>query len=195
MRPHHSSQLNPLSGLPLDTNHDGKISKDEVLKQFDKVDANGDGSITKEEIAAHFHSLHSQHAAPIGADGMQSKPPAAADKEPPTRGIRSPQAGGRGRPSAEMMFQRMDRNHDGKLSKDELPEFLWSRLSAGDSDKNGSLSKPELEEFLKQQRPAKPAGESAEPQTKPENKPADPQKPGEKTADPVEKAKEDGKAA
>ncbi len=167
-------------GLPLDADQDGKISKDEVLKQFAKVDANGDGSITKEEIANHLRNRHSQPGSSKPADEKGGRGGAARGPA----GVRPPHAPGGIRPTAESLLQRADRNHDGKLSKDELPEFLWSRLSAGDSDKDGSLSKSELEEFLKHQRPTHPSG-----------KPTDPRNPDEKPAAPIEKPKEEGKAA
>jgi Ca2+-binding EF-hand superfamily protein len=164
--------------LPLDADHDGKISKDEVLKQFSKLDADGDGSITREEIAKHFQSLHSQHGAADGNAGGNARPSTGGPV-----GNRFPQARRGGRPTPELLLQRFDHNHDGKLSKDELPEFLWSRLSTADTDKDGSVSKSELEEFSKQHQPAGPSG-----------RPANPQKPVEKPAAPAEKPKEEGKA-
>ncbi|MGE3316931.1 MAG: hypothetical protein AB7O26_17580, partial [Planctomycetaceae bacterium] len=36
--------------MPIDTNNDQKISKEELLKQFDKVDADKDGQVTRAEI-------------------------------------------------------------------------------------------------------------------------------------------------
>lgn len=166
-------------GLPLDVDHNGKISKDEVLRQFAKVDADSDGSITKEEIAKHLRSLHAQPGSSKPADAKGGHGGAARGPA----GVRPPQAPGGTRPTPDSLLQRADRNHDGKLSKDELPEFLWSRLSAGDSDKDGSLSKSELVEFLKHQRPTNPTG-----------KPTDPRKPDDKPAAPIEKPKDERKA-
>ena len=62
----------------------------------------------------------------------------------------------------------MDRNRDGKLSKDELPEAAWSRLSAADADKDGFISKAELEDFMKQHRSRRqPAADPQKPVEKP----------------------------
>lgn len=51
-----------------------------------------------------------------------------------------------------MIFGRVDRNHDGKVTKDEAPEFMWSRLSEADADKDGAVSKEELEKHLPKHR-------------------------------------------
>ena len=160
--------------LPLDADKNGKISKDEVLKQFAKVDTNGDGNISPEELASHLHNLHQQHAAPAGTGGNeghgrsgQGSGGSGSSSGPPGRGPQG-RRGFEGPPSAAGMFHAMDRNNDGKLSKDEVPGPMWSRLSEADADKDGFISRAELEEFWKQHRPNRPPG--AEPQ-KPAGRP------------------------
>jgi hypothetical protein len=56
-------------------------------------------------------------------------------------GFRGP--GGRP-PSPAQMFERLDRDEDGELSKDEIPEFLRSRLTRADANDDGVISKDEL---------------------------------------------------
>ena len=56
--------------------------------------------------------------------------------------------GGRGssaRPDPAQMLTRMDRNSDGKLSIEEVPERMRERFSSIDSDSDGFLSKSEIE--------------------------------------------------
>jgi EF hand domain-containing protein len=65
-----------------------------------------------------------------------------------------------------MIFGRADRNHDGKLTKDEFPEFLWSRLSKSDADKDGTVSKSEMEEHIKKRHSGKKSDSG-------DNRPAD----------------------
>ena len=43
------------------------------------------------------------------------------------------------------MFRRFDTNKDGKLTKDEVPEPLWRRLSRADTDGDGAVTEDELE--------------------------------------------------
>ena len=56
-----------------------------------------------------------------------------------------------GRPDPREMFERIDKNNDGELSKDErdgLPSFIKDRIKGADEDKNGSLTKEEIRAFF-----------------------------------------------
>jgi hypothetical protein len=66
----------------------------------------------------------------------------AAPAMPMTGTPGKPGAGGAGGP-----FQQRDTNHDGKLTRDELPAALFERL---DADKNGFVSEAELTALRKQ---------------------------------------------
>ena len=56
-------------------------------------------------------------------------------------------------PEAEALFQKLDKNEDGKLSKDEVPEeqtrFFERLVRLGDADKDGSLTKNEFQQANK----------------------------------------------
>lgn len=103
-------------------------------------------------------------------------------------------------PSADQMLQFTDKNKDGKLTKDELPEPMWDRLSSADKDKDGTITRDELEAHLKSAhgpgRPDtdKPADKPADkPVDRPADKPTD--KPDEKPADkPAEEKPKDTSA-
>lgn len=80
-------------------------------------------------------------------------------------GGRGPQGGP---PPADVVFERFDGNRDGKLTKDEAPEFVWERLSHADADGDGAVTKSEFENHTQQVResgrPAQPKPEAvAEP--------------------------------
>ncbi len=51
---------------------------------------------------------------------------------------------GGGRGGRGNMFQRFDANKDGKLSKDEIPERMRSRMEPMDTDKDGAISEEEF---------------------------------------------------
>ena len=55
-------------------------------------------------------------------------------------------------PTADVIFERLDKNHDGKLTKDEIPDAAWQRFS-GAADKDGAITRPALEDFLKKNPP------------------------------------------
>ena len=73
---------------------------------------------------------------------------------------------------AEHLLGRADKNKDGKLTKDELPEAGWTRLSAADTDKDGAISKAELEAHIKHRHNAAKPG-ADKPAEKATDKPAD----------------------
>jgi Ca2+-binding EF-hand superfamily protein len=54
---------------------------------------------------------------------------------------------GSGPPDPALLFERFDRNQDGRLAESEAPQFLWRRISAADEDKGGTISLEELEAY------------------------------------------------
>lgn len=171
---HRTPSMMPHAQSPfgrLDTNADGKITKDEVMQVFAKVDADGDGSITKEELLKSLHAVTSQRPdAGPQAQGDQptgpSGPRGGAGAGRPSFGRGSmghgPMGGGgpmesgpfggvgrQGPPSPSSLLEHFDKNKDGKLTKDELPEFLWNRLSKADTNSDGEITKDEIEAHMK----------------------------------------------
>ncbi|MGQ0633542.1 MAG: hypothetical protein ACT4QC_02935 [Planctomycetaceae bacterium] len=102
----------------LDGNRDGRLTSDEVpgaRRQFFErllrvADKDGNGELTVEEFEA----------------GLKGEPPLAA---PPSGGPVGAGPGG-GPPGFDprQMFQRWDRNNNGKLSLDEFPEPMRERM-------------------------------------------------------------------
>jgi len=93
-----------------------------------QADADGDGAVSKSEL----EELRKKLAGRAGG----------------------PEPGGRGGRNPGQMFDRMDRNGDGKLSKDELPERLAERLMRADTDGDGAVSKEEVEK-VRGRKPAR----------------------------------------
>lgn len=62
--------------------------------------------------------------------------------QPPSRGPGGPGRGGP--PNPQELFERGDQNDDGKLTKDEVPEFMWGRLSRADANDDGAVTREEL---------------------------------------------------
>lgn len=128
----------------LDGNGDGSISKDELAagrpghgrgpsvdQVFEKADANQDGGIDESENEAFLRKMHGHPPHPPGGH------PAAL---------------------ARKIFERVDGNANGQLSREELTQILADHggdekvdavFKAVDEDADGNISRSELETALK----------------------------------------------
>ncbi len=55
-----------------------------------------------------------------------------------------------GQSPIDFLFAQADANKDGKLTKDEVANFVWSRLSKADTNHNNAVTKDELKTYMKQ---------------------------------------------
>jgi Ca2+-binding EF-hand superfamily protein len=113
-----------------DTNHDGKVTQDEIDQapqaRFAKFDKNGDGKLSLEEYQALWldamnrQMVRAFQALDVNGDGAVTKEEFVA--------------------RFEYVVQRLDTNGDGQLTQDELRQRFHDRMGqgmhgrAGDSD-------------------------------------------------------------
>ncbi|MBI2823546.1 MAG: EF-hand domain-containing protein [Planctomycetia bacterium] len=144
----------------LDKDGDGKLSADEIRKATDSLaalDKDGDGSITIAEL---------RRARPTGPSGSSDG----------------------GRPNPEMFVRRImngDKNGDGKLSQDELPERLRGAFERLDANHDGLVDEGELKAGLERLRSAAGQGNEARRQ-RPRNRPQENAKPATTPGVPAE---------
>ncbi|MBR9864477.1 MAG: calcium sensor EFh [Rhodobacteraceae bacterium] len=97
----------------LDTNSDGFVDKAELIAardaRFDAMDADKDGAVTKEEAEAHRKAMREEMKAQHAKDGKEKK---EAGKERKERGEKRADRG--------QMFDKMDTDNNGSLSKEEF---------------------------------------------------------------------------
>lgn len=127
-----------------DKDADGKLSKTELLEmvweRMGKADTDGDGALSLKELEA---------ARPEGPGGEGPGGPGFGMGGPggpggPGFGMGGPGRGRGERPAPEMLFERHDDNGDGKLTKDEVPEWAWERMVKADADADGAVTLDEL---------------------------------------------------
>jgi Ca2+-binding EF-hand superfamily protein len=139
-----------------DSNHDGKISKDEFNtwenNLFTAIDGNKDGFITRGELLDYriakmeeFRKNNPPPAPPEQAGkGPDAKGPDAKDPGHHPRDAgwhRGPHHGGM---MGGRFFRMIDTNHDGKISKDEATAAADKLFARMDTNKDGTISIDDL---------------------------------------------------
>lgn len=131
----------------LDKNQDGKLEAAEIpdgqFRFFERIlrlgDRNQDGSLTVDELAI---ALEDRTAAEESPSKPQSeKTPSAAPERAP---------------SLDQLLQKFDRNNDGRISRDELPEGMRDRLEPLFERLNtDAISLEQLRSSIPRERPAR----------------------------------------
>ncbi|HEY2828309.1 MAG TPA: EF-hand domain-containing protein [Pirellulales bacterium] len=138
----------PLMGMAvfhaLDTNHDGKLDVKEIAAAPEALKklANSDGEITRDDL---MKSMPGVIAGGLGGGGLGGFAPGGAVGGPaggPGIGAVNPEA------MMKQFIQRMDKNGDGKLQKDELPPRMQERFDQLDTNHDGALDESELKTIV-----------------------------------------------
>lgn len=136
-----------------DANHDGVLTRAEVVAQADmqfaRLDTNGDGQIGPDEIAAIADAMHA-----MGGPGAPPPPPppgAAPQGDtppppPPPGGMRGRH--GMGGMGGGRILERADANGDGTISREEFRAQSLKRFDRLDANHDGSVTKDEIDAML-----------------------------------------------
>lgn len=109
---------------------------------FAKLDLNQDGVLTAEEVPGKFWELLSK--ADADADGKLTAEELGATKGAGREG-REGREGRQGQPGdPTALFKEFDKNEDGALTQDEVPEMFWERMSKADADGDGRITLEEM---------------------------------------------------
>jgi len=148
----------------LDADMDGVISAKEIdnaVAALKTLDKNNDGKLTEEELRPNF--------GPGGPGGFGGGPGGRGGFGGAPGGAGGPAAGqgGRGFGNPEEMIARImsenDKNKDGKLTGDEIPERMRAGLERIDTNKDSAIDKAELEAMMRNFGRGRPGGEGGRP--------------------------------
>jgi Ca2+-binding EF-hand superfamily protein len=127
---------------------------EEAAAIFARLDVNQDGFVTAGEVSEHQKALFERLLRTDDANGdKQLSREEFQSGLTPDGNVRQPLAGGGppGRPGAgpppvapRQMFERLDANQDGKLTREELPERMRENFARLDPNGDGTLSLDEL---------------------------------------------------
>ncbi len=148
----------------LDGDNDGELSKEEIegaAKSLAKLDKNEDGKLTRDELMPGFAGGGFPGGPPLpGRPGEgrpdQRRPEGRPEGRPDARpGERRP---GEGRPGANAeqiraRIKEMDKDRDGKISKEEAQDRIKENFDAIDANSDGSIDEAEIRARFQRGRP------------------------------------------
>jgi Ca2+-binding EF-hand superfamily protein len=124
----------------------GAITKDQFMAdadvRFQKLDANHDGKITPDEMQAMMQRFRDR-----GGRGGQP----GGDTPPPPPG--GPDGGRWHGHDRGRMFEKLDTNHDGRISREEMRAAADRKFDKMDTNHDGFIDKAESEAAHKMHRP------------------------------------------
>ena len=123
-----------------DSDGDGKVTREEapefMQSFFDRIDTNGDGAVD----AAELEARRSQRGAGGGGGGERGAGGGGGGERGAGGG---PGASGGGPPD----LMQSDANGDGRVTKEEAPEYMQRFFDRADANGDGAIDQAEIDEM------------------------------------------------
>lgn len=149
--------------VALDLDKDGTLSAGEIARAAEslvRLDANHDGAISTDEIRPSFSGRGGQRdRGPRSEPSSRNEPQTGAAKEPAAPVSPQPVAPAAAPNGMADRLMAYDKNQDGKVAKDEVPERMASLIAKADTDGDGAATRAEFEKTYGAAAPA-PAPET-----------------------------------
>ncbi len=140
----------PIFLRKIDSNSDGRISKQELAQaaeKFNELDVNGDGSLDRRELFGPPPG-HGRRDARRTEQSMEIRRPVGEKQD----GRRKPGRGRRRPISTDQFFNQFDKNSDGNITSDEAPPKLKENMVQIDTNGDGVVNAEELKQAFSQRR-------------------------------------------
>ena len=136
-----------LDGVNLDG---GRLNAGGPAKLFDRLDADRDGAVVKDEVGENQQGLFERllRTSDVNNDGRLDRDEfvTGTTNPPPATTAAGRRDGFSNRRGPAEVFQRFDKDADGILMLDEVPERIQKRFQQADADANGEVTKAEFTE-------------------------------------------------
>jgi len=142
----------------LDTNRDGQLSESEIKnapKALRTLDRNDDGKLTRDEIRPSSARRGGPGGPPRGESDRGRPDRERSERDRDGRSDRGGSRANRGGPAPanpKQFVKRLmshDKNDDGRLSKDEVPERMRRFFDRVDTNSDGQIDKSEAKAMAK----------------------------------------------
>ena len=118
-----------------DTNHDGKLSREEVIAQQDRDLQQARAGLTQ-KFTAEFNRLDANHDGKLSLQEFLAGIPPIHNSE-----------------TADQVMQRLDTNHDGKITAEEFRAPQVKQFNDADTNHDGIVSPAEAQAYAKAHAP------------------------------------------
>lgn len=144
----------------LDANRDGRLTRDELAKAvvlLERLDQNQDGALDPRELfgGSRTNSMGRSREDSERSGSDRSRRPESEsgdDRAKPAGTSKRPQRRRPENANAEQIFNQVDRDRNGKISREEAPDRMRQNFDRLDNNSDGSVSLDELQQAFNRSR-------------------------------------------